>query len=209
MAKSISGPTHIANMALSHVGASDIESLDEDSSEANQVRVFYDICRRQTLEAFDWTFARRRQEIALHGDIISEIADDPMAGVCGFRYQYPADALVIRKIQNPNAPPDDDFPFDIELSLDGETKSILTNIESAVVVYTQDIEDTGLFSALFSLALSYLLASLIAYPLGKKEKVVARVIRSYDISVRNAAANDANERMPAPERDADWIRGRS
>ena len=209
MAKSISGPTHIANMALSHVGASDIESLDEDSSEANQVRVFYDICRRQTLEAFDWTFARRRQEIALHGDVISETADDPMAGVWGFRYQYPADALVIRKIQNPNAPPDDDFPFDIELSLDGETKSILTNIESAVVVYTRDIEDTGLFSALFSLALSYLLASLIAYPLGKKEKVVARVIRSYDISVRNAAANDANERMPAPERDADWIRGRS
>ncbi|KKN58466.1 hypothetical protein LCGC14_0551980 [marine sediment metagenome] len=208
MAKSISGPTHIANMALSHVGASDIESLEEDSSEANQSRIFYDICRRQTLEAFDWTFARRRQEVALHGDIISETADDPLAGVWGFRHQYPADALVIRKIQNPNAPPGDDFPFEIELSLDGETKSILSNIENPVIVYTRDIEDTGLFSALFSLALSYLLASLIAYPLGKKEKVVARVIRSYDVSVTNAAANDANERMPTPERDADTIRAR-
>ena len=208
MAISITSPTGIANMALSHIGAGTIESIEADEPIATQCRIWYDVCRRQVLEAFDWGFARKRQEMALHGDTISETSNDPLAGVWGFRYQYPADALVIRKLQNPNAPPDDATPYSVETSLDGQEKTVLTNVEEAVAVYTYDATDTGLFSSLFIRSLSHLLASSIAFNITGKQKLVQQQAEASRATINGAAATDANESMEPPPRDADWIRGR-
>ena len=200
--------TGIANMALSHVGAnSTLENLDSDKTEeAKQCRIWYDFSRQQVLEVFDWNFARRRIGLALHGDVISETATDPWAGVWGFRYQYPADGIIIRKIQNPNAPPGDASPFDVELSVDGETKSILTNVEDAVVVYTFDLKANELFSATFVQAFSHLLASQIAWSLVQKRKVQTDQFTLYRTVLPAAAAINANEQVKPPPREAEWIR---
>jgi hypothetical protein len=85
----------ICNMALSKIGASSsIESLTEESAEANECNLWYTFSRRQTLQATDWGFARRRITLATHGD-------DPPSGVWGYRYQYPSDCLTMRKIESP------------------------------------------------------------------------------------------------------------
>lgn len=199
----------IANMALSHVGAkSDIESLTEKTTEAIQCRAWYDASRRQVLAAHDWGFARRRRTMALHGDTISETASDPLAGVWGYRYEYPDDCVKARKIQKSTAPPDDLVPFDVETSLSGQEKTILTNMEDAVLVYTFDQEGTELFTPMFVQALSHLLASQIAFAITNKRKVKQEQLQAYFFVLARAAAEDINEGVEAPVRDVDWIRDR-
>lgn len=202
--------TGIANMALSHVGArSSIESLTEKSTEARLCLTWYDYSRRTVLEAHDWNFARKRLTLALHGDTISETSSDPLAGVWGFRYQYPGDCLIARKIQNSGAPPGDATPFEIETNLDGTQRTILTNLSDAVLVYTWDLKNTDMFSGLFVLGLSHLLAHHIAFSLTGKRSIKVDELAIFQGVVATAAASSANEGMSAPPRDADWIRGRA
>ncbi len=202
--------TGIVNMALSHVGSrSTVENFrTEKTEEAVQARIWYDYSRQLILETYDWNFARKRAGLALHGDVISETATDPMAGVWGFRYQYPADCVKARKIQNPNAPPGNAIRFAIETSLDGEEKTILTNMEDAVLVYTFDQKATELFSALFVLGFSHLLASLMAWSLTGKRKVGLDQFTLYQSVLPTATAADANEAVEGAPREAEWIRGR-
>ena len=202
--------TGIVNMALSHVGSrSTVENFrTEKTEEAVQARIWYDYARQLILETYDWNFARKRVGLALHGDVISETATDPMAGVWGYRYQYPDDCLKARKIQNPNAPPDDATPFEVETSLDGEEKTILTDVEDAVLVYTFDQKATELFHAMFVLGFSHLLASLMAWSLTGKRKVGLDQFTLYQSVLPSATAADANEAMEPPPREAEAIRGR-
>ena len=210
MAHSFISPIGIANMALSHIGAKPtIESFTEKSAEAEQVNIWYDYSRLQVLEASDWNFARKRRTMALHGDTISETASDPLAGVWKFRYQYPDDCVAARKVQNPNAPPKDAIPFDIETSLDGEQKTILTDAEDAVLVYTWDLANTDMFSPLFTLALSHLLAHEIAFSLTGKRKIKIDELTIYNRVLNEAKSMIANESVEPPPRDADWIRARA
>ena len=67
----------IANMALSNIGTkSEIASLDENSVEAKQCKLWYDLSRKQALEAFDWGFARKRLTLALHADDAAKALQD-------------------------------------------------------------------------------------------------------------------------------------
>ena len=197
----------IANMALSHVGASsDIESFSEKSVEAIQCRAWYDQSRLMALAAFDWGFARKRLTAALHGDVISETATDPLAGVWGFRYEYPADCVVMRKIQSSIAPPNDFVPFNIETSLNGQEKTVLTDMEDAVFVFTFDQKGTELFSPMFVQAHSHLLASQIAFAVTRKRKIKTEQFSLYQFVLRSAAAEDVNEGIEKPVRDAEVVR---
>jgi hypothetical protein len=192
----------IANMALSHIGASSaIENLSENTAEAQATDLWYDFSRLQTLEAFDWSFARKRQALALH-------PEDAPDGIWTFRYQYPADCVAFRKIQNPLGPEADAVPFEIELSSDGLTKTILTDCEDAIGVYTMDLETTSLFSAFFVEALSFMLAHHIAYSVTGKRSLRQDMLNTFNEYILRAPAQNANEAVDRPERDAVHIRAR-
>ncbi len=203
----------ICNMALSHVGKGKIESLDEASAGARECKLWYDIARRTCLEAHDWNFARKRLAGALHSDA--------PAGTWAFRYQYPSDCIALREIVNPlggNEPimaPDgyrqyapDPIPFAIEVSSDGSARTILTNMDQAVLVYTFNQLSTATFNSLFVDLLSYQLAHKIAFALTGKATLKDRMLENYAGLLRTAPIVNANEGMMAPPKDADWIRGR-
>ena len=199
----IVNPVKIGNMALSHVGVSStIESLTENSVEAAQISLWYDFSREQALEMLDWNFARKRQTLASHAD---DPADD---GVWAFRYQYPADALMARTLVNPAGPDADAIPFEVENSEDGSDKSILTDLDEAVLVYTFNLQDTGLFSPMFIEALSYLMAHHIAFALTGDRALKGEMLQTYIALLRVAQTYNANEGQAAPPRDAESIRAR-
>ncbi len=202
--------TGISNMALSHVGADPIENFDADSKiEGKQCRLWYDYSRRMVLEAHDWNFARIRLTAALHANTISETSTAPLAGIWSYRYQYPGDCLIMRKVQNPQAPPSDSTPFDIELSLDGSQRTVVTNMEDAVFVYTFDQEAISTFSSIFVLSLSHLLAHHVAFSLARKNSIKKDHLLLYQNSLPAATAISANEAVGAPPREAEWVRGRA
>lgn len=188
-------------MALSNVGASPIESITENTAEGKQCNAWYTFARRQALEAYDWGFARRRLTLTTHGDAEPD-------GVWAYRYQYPSDCLIFRKLQNPSGDIANPVPFEIEADDDQITKSILTDLDEAIGVYTFDLTDTTLFPSHFIMMFSYALASRVAFSLTGKLELSEIMNTQFNQSIVLAASSNANEQMRPEPRDADWIRNR-
>ena len=193
--------TKIANMALHHVGAStQIESLDEASSNAKVCKLWYHHARQQVLEGYDWTFARRRVTLAEH-------SEDP-PDEWGYRYQYPATCLKVRSIVTGLRDDSDPVPLEVELNEDGTQKTILTDWPDAVILYTSDVETTSMFTPHFIICLSYLLGHYIAPKMTSKGNKVQEMYQQYLRCLAIAPSMDANENVKKPPREAEWIRGR-
>ncbi len=191
-------------MALSKIGVrSKIESLTEANAEAREINLWFLTTREQTLEAFDWSFARKRLTLAAH-------ADDPPEDVWGYRYQYPADCIIIRKLQNPTIPDDeaDAIPYQIEVDDAKETLSILTNLEDAVAIYTFNLSTTDLYSKLFIEVFATFLSSRIAFTLTGDKDIANTQFEQGFIMLAQASAINANQQVDKPPREAEWIRGR-
>ncbi|MEK9753367.1 MAG: hypothetical protein VW338_09170 [Rhodospirillaceae bacterium] len=192
----------ICNMALAHIGAkSTIESLDEDSAEAQQCKLWYDWARYQTLEDFNWPFAKRRRTLAVHGDVAP-------SGVWTFRYEYPSDCVKARAIVNPLGEDKDPVPFEVELSDNGEERTILTDMEDAILLFTFDLTNPALFSSRFIDALSWRVAHRIAFSLTGDARIAQNAMQIYNAMLINAAGSAADESAPRTPREASWIEAR-
>lgn len=193
----------ICNRALFHVGAKGrISSLTElRNAEADRCNEVYADALKETLEAYDWSFARCRVALAEHGD------DPP--DTWGYRYVMPANCAALRHLVNPLGDDEPPVPYDVELSEDRSAPTILTNLEDAVVRYTLHITDPSLFSSLFTSALSRLIASYIAFPLTGDLKIAEKNLDIYSKLVSSASASNASQHGQNEPADAPWISGRA
>jgi hypothetical protein len=198
----------ICNMALSHIGArNDITTFPTASStgiENQSLFLWYDISRRQLLEAYNWTFARQLSAI------LTDHADDPddTEGLWSYRYVVPTDHIKIREVLNPTNIGSNAIPYEISMSRAGGSMSIQSNVDDMQIIYTFDNEDPSTWSEYFAVALSHLLAANIAFPITRKRSVMGDQMGLYRQMLSIAAAHDANEEVDDAPRDADWIRGR-
>lgn len=194
-------PVSIGNLALSHLGTrSTIETLDEDTPEAQQVSIWFNISLDQALATANWNFARKRINLAAHADAPS--------GTWLFRYIYPSDCIVARYIVNPIGDDEDLPPFKVETSDDGTTKTILTDISAATLVYTFHQTFAVLYSAFFVEMLSYLLAHHMAMSITGRKADREAMLQTYLQFSFQAPAMDANEGIERAPREAESIRGR-
>lgn len=191
----------IANQAFGHLGSkSTIESFDELSEEADQAKLWYAQARDQVLEAYDWTFARKETVLSLHGDAPTSR--------WGFRYSLPSDCLRPRYIPNPLGRKAPVIPYELAMSLDGSTKTLMTDLEEASLVYTFPQTNAALYSVSFVSALSRLLASLCAFSLTGKLDVERTQLQLYNSIILAAGAANANSEGQDQPREAEWIEGR-
>ena len=193
----------IGNLALSHLGTrSLITSLTENSNEAAAINLWYTFSRRQALAKAHWSFARKRVTLSSH-------ADDPPENIWAYRYQYPADCVEARKLENEYIDKDgDNIPYVIEMDDTEDSRSILTDMDEAVLVYTFDQTNPETYPPHFVLALSHLLASHIAMQVTGKKTLKDSEYEQYLITMSMAEAEDARQDKRPPPRDAAWIRGR-
>lgn len=193
--------TKICNMALSNIGTrSRIESITEHSVEAEECALWYDYSLLQSLEAYDWSFARKRQPLSLDG------YSPPAEWI--FQYQYPADCVAMRRIWNPAGDKADAVPYEKETNPD-QNPVILTNMEDAVGVYTFFLTNSQLYTPFFVSLLGHALGSNIAWNLTGDRDVVQKEANAFTNLTKVAPAYDANERVGEQPRDAEWIRGRT
>jgi hypothetical protein len=190
----------IANFALSKIGSdATIESLTENSSEANICNLWIEHTRLQALAAYDWSFARVRATLAAHGD------DAPTDWA--YRYIYPVDCVKARFLENPGGSEADPVPYAVEQS-DSGSKSIVTDLNEAKLIYTKDVTVPGLYTPYFIEAYAVLLGAHVAYALTGKanleDKLAGRARRMFIF----APALDASEQQEKLPRDAHHIRGR-
>ena len=193
---------HICNLAISLVGSTGfIEALTESSKAAGLCKKWYDTARLATLEAFNWSFAKKSQVLALHA------ADAPTSR-WAFRYQLPADCVAARLLENPAGPDADAVPYEVENAGDG-TLSLVTDLEDATLLYTCDLKTEALFSTYFVLMLATQLGVFIAAPLTGKFGIMDRLQKSFALLQQSAPAADAATRIARAEPDAPAIAARA
>lgn len=193
----------IGNLALGHLGTrTTIQSLTEESVEAAAINLWYDFVRRQLLSDGHWSFARKRVTLASH-------SEDPPENIWAYRYQYPADCIEIRRIENEYVNSNDDnIPYEVEMDSTEDSRSILTDMDDAAIVYTFDQTNPETYSPMFVNAMAHLLASHIAMAVTGKRALKDANREDYLIWKTMALAADARQDKRKPPRDADWIRGR-
>jgi hypothetical protein len=220
----------ICNLALSHIGdVADVQSVfpPDGSVQAGFCSRFYPIALSALLEKSNWNFSTFRAGLA-------EIANPSTT----WRHAYAVPTGMINAIsvlppyarddysqhssdrnewfhpaQDCPNPADNIYtpqPYSMETQEDG-SQIILTNVWDAVLRYTVQVEDPNQFSPTFVLALSYLLASMLAGPLIKGDvgiQVSGAMEQKAQSYTGAAATSDANQRRIELQQRVPWMAGR-
>ncbi len=228
----------ICNTALSHIGdTANVTSINppDGSAQAGYCATFYPIALSALLEMANWGFATVRSTLAavsnpsttwlyayaypakvinfiavLSADALDDYSqnfatldtnvDFSMGGAAfpDFSYANPAD-----NFYSPQ-------PYEVEQDGNGN-QIILTNCDSAVLRYTIEEDDPTKFSPLFVLALSYLLASMLAGPIIKGDAGVTMsnaMVSKFQAFNIQAKGSDANQRRIIVRQRVSWMAGR-
>lgn len=219
----------ICNTALSHIGDSaNVASIDppDGSSQAGYCATFYPIALAALLEMATWGFATLRVALA-------EV-DNPTS-TWAYAYKCPSNSINLISVLSNDALDDysesyaagrtcfPDFsnfnqaasrytpqPYAAEIDSKGN-QIILTNQVDAVLRYTMAISDPTKFSPLFVLALSYLLASMLAGPIIKGTTgatMSVNMLKAFEVWEAKAEASDANQHHTEVKQVVSWMAGR-
>lgn len=162
----------ICNTALAHIGNDNvISSIDpaDGSTEAGYCKRFYPIARKELIERFIWTFARKRQALAT-------VANP--SKVWAYAYQMPSDCIrpvrvlsssdangLLFALANGQISASAVFDENASAPYEVEDGVLLTHEPEAVLLYLRDVVNPTRYTPMFVSALGYLLASYLAGPL--------------------------------------------
>jgi hypothetical protein len=175
----------ICNLALSRIGQGvPIASLTEASEPAVQCNALLPIMRDLVLGDADWSFARRTVALAL-------VAEDPTP-TWGYSYRAPSTCrralyLEPEQIRIPWAQAGDDS---------GDL--IYTDVEDAVLVYTEQVTNLGLWSTHAADALAWRMGADLALVLARDAGRAEDCRKQYQAAILRASANDGNAGRPKP-----------
>jgi hypothetical protein len=189
----------ICNMALGWVGTRSIASMTENSPEARACSQFYEPARAQTLRDHAWNFAQARVALA-------SLPVPAAYSEYAYAYAWPSDCLRALKVRNAAGMEED---FEVVLAPDGASRMILTNAASAVLVFTKDVEDPGVFDPLYVRALARRVAADIGKVFFKNNSQAVQELETYYLNeIRKAQTLDAGEGKPETVDESSWITAR-
>jgi hypothetical protein len=179
----VSTNTDLANLALSHVGKTFIDSIDDNEEPAEVCKKWVDIARQLFLKQSKLHLAQKEVALAIAADETSNVYD--------YVYTAPADSIALVEIWNGNTASD---PVLYKTGTHSSLNStvIKTNWEDAILFYVVDIPNLTRYNVVDHIAMSYLLASLIAMPLKIDAQLTATIEAKYLVALSVAIANDKN-----------------
>ena len=186
--------TTIYNMAIGLVGGNKVLSPADDTVEAEECNIYYDVARSFCLESRDWTFAAGTRQLAQNAVAIStEFA---------YSYTLPADCLVVRVVSDSA-----DLVGTITYQKDGN--SIITDSATVHVKYTKNITTTALFSPSFQTAVAHKLAEFISPVLTGDKTLKRALMNESDSLIESGGAIDGMQGSPKRAFASRLLRARS
>jgi len=173
----------ICNMALANIGSTPVANINGMDPKSIALRNHYDAARIEALAAAPWSCATKWKT--------GVQVPSPMPP-WSFAYSYPADALRVHEIQRTTAN-ERTAAFKVTRNASGIGKQINTNRDEAVFVYSVDTENPAEFDLDFVDALAWLLASKIAMPITKNQKLQDGAFQKWTMLKAIASAADANQ----------------
>jgi hypothetical protein len=179
--------TEICNLALAEIGDTySITDINETSNQAAVCRRFFSHTRDLLLREHPWNFARQLSDL-------SALASAPAFG-WDYQYQLPTDFIRLIEFNGLDAWQTEDA-YQLGSGPEGGTV-LLSDDETASIVYIKRVTDANLFDPLFADAFALKLASRIANKLTKDESVKDRLVRQAEFALAKAKQTDANETRP-------------
>lgn len=209
------------NLALAYLGTSKrIQSITEQTPEAGYCNTFWDRARKIVLEQCYWTFATRAVALAPLLDQLL-ISDPSQLMYPGWRfvYQRPVDCLKAQAVTtlyglraqpnfsywwqapgtqpmlNPYRPPWTEALDYVNKNSPAQQVDILTDQESAWLVYTTDISPTVMSETLLD-CVAWQLAVRIAGPVSGNAAITKLAIQEAPLALSRALAQNLNEQQP-------------
>lgn len=167
----------ICNMALAHVGAAMITSLDDPIKEAKLCKLFYAHDRDRTLDEREWTFAVKRAKLI-------ELADPPAWGY-GHQFQLPPDCGSVRYAGYAGQPQEAE---DMDYRIEGDR--LLTDYDTVYIRYLAEITDPSIIPSSVIQVIVLRLAASLAIPITNSRSLHADLSQKAEFALREAAAED-------------------
>ena len=204
----------ICNLALSFIGDSaTVASIDppEESVQAKMCAVQYPAALSALLEMHDWSFAKRRIQVAKQSGV-------PTFGWAG-AYPVPSDCLHVISIES-ITPINGFFGIytnsrrvvtdcsEFELGMTDTGLVLYTDLVNPVIQYTTSRVDEARFTPDFVMALAWYLASLLAGQRikGKEGQTLARTCQDqFRIALSIAKTRDASQQNMRIDFVPTWI----
>ena len=170
----------ICSNALRRLGDDPITSLTDDTERARLCNAFYADARDACLRSHPWNFAITRASL-------TQLSSTPSYG---FDYQYalPTDPYCLRVLSMEF----EDYIFKVE-NLAAEGRVLLTNEDTAKILYIAKITDTALFDSMFVDALTAKLAANLAYPVTNSVTLQTQMVKIYEGKMSEARSIDGQE----------------
>lgn len=176
----------ICNMALSHVGANFITSLNDNTTEAKICAAQYDFSRDFVLGEREWTFAISRKELAASAN----------APIFGFdnNFKLPSDTIRVVEAFDKADMSSGIWSYRGEgnnsLYWQREGEYIAADAEILLIRYLVRVEDPNRYTPGFVQALAAHLAYKIAIPLTKSRSLQSDMYQLYQDTLNAASTGD-------------------
>lgn len=177
----------ICNKALSLIGQEAIVSLDDNSPQAFACRTHWAPLRDEVLRGHKWNCVSKRA-------LLNRLIEAP-AFEYKYYYQLPADCLMVKELipaQN----------FEVESGL------LLCDSETAAIKYIKSEDDTTKYDAQLSAALSFLLASELAYLSTSSASLADGFDKKGANKLADAKASDSFEGKRSDKRGGKFLRAK-
>ena len=192
----------ICNEALAILGNDPIVSMEDRDVKAIRCKQFYTITRNAVLRAHPWNFATRRVQLQRAAAVPT----------FGFSYGYKMPPFCLRLLVAAPTGADVDSPniHDDGSSYRVEGDVILSNEETLFAKYIIEIEEPGLFDALFTEAFAAKLAMKLAVALTGAASKLELAAKLFQLALKSATGVDAVEAgTPAQSGSCGWLRARN
>ena len=185
--------TSICNMALTLIGATQIDSLTDTGDEkARKCNAVYAQVRNDVLTDFEWTFAQKR--VALEESDTDVVWTDDFVTVA---YDLPTDFLKLNAVNQRSA----------LVKLEGS--QLLSDTSELEIKYTYELTDTTHFRPKFIQAFVARLAAELAIPISNKSAMAERLFTIYyEKKLPQAISKDSQMGTPQAPAQNEWLNAR-
>ena len=198
-------PTDICNMALAFIAKGRISSMDEQTEQGRQCKLFYEITKRDLLRNYTWGFAKKIDKLA-------ELTQSEKNPYWVYIYSYPQKCVAVRKIFDKDTGKEvlagQQEEWDLFMVKD-HVLGVGCNVPRAYLEYTYDVDDANLFSPDFVDAFAHMLAFNICIQLTGNSGLQQTQYQLAQAALMRARYTAASEKHSIPDYPTRYFDGRA
>tara|TARA_R110000803_G_scaffold4054_6_gene13891 strand:- start:5726 stop:6388 length:663 start_codon:yes stop_codon:yes gene_type:complete len=210
----------ICNLALANIHAKSINSITENTVEAQYCKLKYQFVLDFMVRSAQWNFTHKQQALAL---------TETSLFTWVYAYQYPSDCIklnyLLSRVDSSSASTDGlayrpqyegvdrglimgrtRVPFEV-VTADG-VRLIGANEPDLRIDYQSRASDPNKFDSMFIMAMAWYLAAEIALPIiggSSGREMRSDALKMYQMTMAEALAADANEQYNGQQKDSEFI----